>query len=228
VSPTRLVARQALGTKVRRKHVFRDLRPYVCSFEKCPDPGRLFVTRHDWIYHEQQMHRRKWICLSGCAKDLPSKASMVHHLLTKHSSTISERQVSTHADMCEREVNETESDFCLICREGMPTSRLYHHLATHMEELALFVLPLIPDDSEDEHIQELIEDNFQPDSSTGEIDATAAAEVIEYCEICYEESEKRRYFNNNADRRSAITTISSTITNVRQKAHANTYTPVQV
>jgi hypothetical protein len=26
-------------------------------------------------------------------------------------------------------------------------------------------------------------------------------QVTEYCEICYEESEKRRCFNNNADRR---------------------------
>ncbi|KAI4852047.1 hypothetical protein E4T44_01743 [Aureobasidium sp. EXF-8845] len=75
-----------------------------------------------------------------------------------------------------------------------------------MEELALFVLPLLPENSEDEHIQELIEDNSQPDSSTGEIDAAAAAEVTEYCEICYEESEKRRYFNNNADRRKHLLT----------------------
>jgi len=27
-------------------------------------------------------------------------------------------------------------------------------------------------------------------------------QASEYCEICYEESEKRRYFSNNADRRS--------------------------
>jgi hypothetical protein len=38
-------------------------------------------------------------------------------------------------------------------------------------------------------------------------------QVTDHCEICYEESEKRRYFNNNADRRSASTRISSTITN---------------
>jgi hypothetical protein len=104
---------------------------------------------------------------------------MVHHLLTEHSSIISERQVSAHADMCERGVNETESSSCLVCREGMSTARLHHHLATHMEELALFVLPLIPDDSGDEYIQELIEDNSQPDSSTGEIDAAAAADTVE-------------------------------------------------
>ncbi|KAI4843143.1 hypothetical protein E4T44_06904 [Aureobasidium sp. EXF-8845] len=31
-------------------------------------------------------------------------------------------------------------------------------------------------------------------------------QVTEYCEVCYEESEKRRYFNNNADRRKHMLT----------------------
>jgi hypothetical protein len=50
----------------------------------------------------------------------------------------------------------------------------------------------------------------------------------EYCEVCYGESEKRRLFNNNADRRSASTSITSTITNYLQKAHANPHSPIQV
>jgi hypothetical protein len=50
----------------------------------------------------------------------------------------------------------------------------------------------------------------------------------EYCEVCYGESEKRRHFNNNADRRSASTSITSTDTNYLQKAHANPHSPIQV
>jgi hypothetical protein len=50
----------------------------------------------------------------------------------------------------------------------------------------------------------------------------------EYCEVCYGESEKRRLFNNNADRRSASTSITSTDTNYLQKAHANPHSPIQV
>jgi hypothetical protein len=145
------------------------------------------------------MHRRKWICLSGCANDLPSKAGMIQHLLTEHSSTINERQVSTHADMCEREVNETGTDICLICREGMSTSRLYDHLATHMEELALFVLPLTPDDSPDEHIQELIENNSQPDSLTGEIEPAATADTGQVARKAAQEEFKKDAFGSDAD-----------------------------
>ncbi|CAD0096914.1 unnamed protein product [Aureobasidium vineae] len=40
----------------------------------------------------------------------------------------------------------------------MSLSRLYEHLATHMEEIALFVLPMDPDDDENEEIKEFTED----------------------------------------------------------------------
>lgn len=37
-------------------------------------------------------------------------------------------------------------------------SRLHGHLATHMEEIALFVLPLTQDDHDDEHIKEMADE----------------------------------------------------------------------
>ncbi|KAI4763329.1 hypothetical protein E4T52_08028 [Aureobasidium sp. EXF-3400] len=74
---------------------------------------------------------------------------MIQHLLTEHSSIINERQLSTYADMCEREIHDTALDACLLCCERMPLLRLHDHLATHMEEIALFVLPLIADDEQD-------------------------------------------------------------------------------
>ncbi|CAD0113469.1 unnamed protein product [Aureobasidium uvarum] len=82
---------------------------------------------------------------------------MVQHLLVEHPSHMNERQLSTYADMCERDMDDKQSDACLICSEKMPLSRLYEHLATHMEEIALFVLPMDPDDHEDEQIKELTE-----------------------------------------------------------------------
>jgi hypothetical protein len=103
------------------------------------------------------MHRRKWICLYGCAKDLLSKTAMVQHLVVEHSNIVNERQVSTYADMCERQIDDTEAETCLICLEEMPLSTLHGHLATHMEEIAFFVLPMTPDDDEDTHIKETIE-----------------------------------------------------------------------
>ncbi|KAI4720289.1 hypothetical protein E4T48_03417 [Aureobasidium sp. EXF-10727] len=63
--------------------------------------------------------------------------------------------------MCEREMDDDKFDACLICSEKMPLSRLYRHLATHMEEIALFVLPMDPDDDENEQIEEITEDEAE-------------------------------------------------------------------
>jgi hypothetical protein len=82
---------------------------------------------------------------------------MVRHLMTEHSSIVNERQISTYADMCEREIDDTELDACLVCSEKMSLSRLHSHLATHMEEIALFVLPLTQDDHENEYIEGIAE-----------------------------------------------------------------------
>lgn len=86
---------------------------------------------------------------------------MIHHLVVAHSSNVDERQVSTYADLCEREMNEARLDVCLVCLEEMSLSRLYAHLATHMEEIALFVLPLNSDEDEDEQIMEITEESSQ-------------------------------------------------------------------
>ncbi|THY03991.1 hypothetical protein D6D01_10155, partial [Aureobasidium pullulans] len=131
-----------------KRHVFRDLRPYVCSFESCLDPGRLFITRYDWIYHEQQMHRRKWICPEDCPEKIQSRAALIEHIRTDHSNTLNEHQFSVYADMCEREIDATELDRCLICLKEMTLFGLQRHLATHMEDIALFVLPYQPQDDE--------------------------------------------------------------------------------
>ena len=139
---------QQEADKQCRRHVFRDLRPYVCSFKSCLDPGRLFITRHDWIYHEQQIHRRKWICPEDCAVTFDSKAAITEHIKNDHFDGLETRQVSIFADMCEREIDATELDKCLICLEKMSLFRLQQHLATHMEEIALFVLPYQPQDDE--------------------------------------------------------------------------------
>jgi hypothetical protein len=49
-------------------------------------------------------------------------------------------QLSSDQDiglLCEREIDDTESDLCLICSRNMPISELHEHLAEHMEVIAL-------------------------------------------------------------------------------------------
>lgn len=52
---------------VHRKHVLKDIRPYVCTFEDCN--LKLFAERHSWFEHEMQDHRCKWRC-NFCSRGL--------------------------------------------------------------------------------------------------------------------------------------------------------------
>ncbi|KAF5680066.1 tetratricopeptide-like helical [Fusarium heterosporum] len=68
-----------------KRHVFRDLRPYTCTYDDCPNPDKMYATRHDWIYHEMQMHRRQWKC-QQCDISYGKRDLMADHLGSSHSS----------------------------------------------------------------------------------------------------------------------------------------------
>lgn len=87
------------------------------------------------------MHRRKWVCPDECAHSLYSKSAMIEHVIDTHSHNLHEDQISVYVDMCETEIHVTERDRCLICLKEMPLFQLQRHLARHMVEIALFVLP---------------------------------------------------------------------------------------
>lgn len=119
---------------------------------------------------------------------------MVQHLLVAHSSNVDERQVSTYADMCEREMDDTRIDACLICSEEMSLPRLHTHHATHMEEVALFVLPMDPEDDEDELMKEITEEKSQYTRDAESISAKKRLEenaVAEQTRIIQEQKEQQ-------------------------------------
>ncbi|KAK2877137.1 hypothetical protein FQN49_001381 [Arthroderma sp. PD_2] len=123
------------------RHLFRDLRPYVCTFKNCQNSGKLFVTRRDWIYHELQIHRREFSC-NQCHKVKSSRQDMSRHLREDHSESISPTHLEIILDLSSRQVDVSDSkkDPCLICGEEFSLHNLQKHLSHHMEDLALFVL----------------------------------------------------------------------------------------
>jgi hypothetical protein len=42
-----------------RKHVYRDLRPYVCVSKECETAGCLYGRRRAWIAHERKVHAQE-------------------------------------------------------------------------------------------------------------------------------------------------------------------------
>ncbi|KAK4931865.1 hypothetical protein LTR66_016011, partial [Elasticomyces elasticus] len=124
------------------RHVFRDLRPYVCTFEDCQNGGKLYVSRHDWMHHELQIHRRNYTC-KICQKMCSSRTEMSVHLREHYDESIPPSQLGVILDLCNRQADnlDYEKHSCLVCGDELSLSALQGHLAAHMEDIALFVLP---------------------------------------------------------------------------------------
>ncbi|KAF2126814.1 hypothetical protein P153DRAFT_70755 [Dothidotthia symphoricarpi CBS 119687] len=139
------------------KHVYRDLQPYICTFEACEIPDRMYESRHEWFNHELQAHRTWWECIEGCNQPFQSPDSFREHTWHEHTDLASEERISDLMRSCERKAQvETEVD-CALCQQKLPSlNQLCRHLAKHHEELSLFALPShmkedlpVSDDEED-------------------------------------------------------------------------------
>ncbi|KAJ5519017.1 Tetratricopeptide-like helical [Penicillium expansum] len=139
---TTLESSEMQNRQLWKRHVFRDLRPYVCIFEDCQNGGKLYVSHHDWIYHELQIYRRNYVC-KVCQEMCSSRKEMSAHIREHYDDSMSPSQLGVILDLCNRQVDiaDYEKYPCLICGEELSLSALQGHLAAHMEDIALFVLP---------------------------------------------------------------------------------------
>ncbi|KAF8457010.1 hypothetical protein BGX38DRAFT_1139725 [Terfezia claveryi] len=137
-----------------RRHVFRDLRPYACTFDSCTKSNRLFETRHGWYDHEERHHRREWYC-AECTVAFSTSSNFTRHLKESHPALlVGDQDVSTLAANCERPLSTPQQ--CPLCtiQSEHTAHRLRSHLGRHMQQLALFTLPRLEiDDNEGNDIQ---------------------------------------------------------------------------
>ena len=167
----------AANTNLRRKHVFRDLRPYVCTFKECN--LRMFRSRNEWFAHELQAHRREWTCAS-CSKIFISASSFSTHLKS-HKASLAGSELDALMLQSEEPMDRFPATACSFCDEweeqisnpaqnekraflnegraiapyGTKT-QFRRHLGRHMEQLALFALPRDSlDDLDDESDKEI-------------------------------------------------------------------------
>ena len=95
------------------------------------------------------MHRRQFVC-SDCDAKFDDKQSMSQHLTTAHGeASFTKSQLPFILNLCNRPVEETSTQVCILCGEEMSLVALQGHLAAHMEDLALFVIPLNATDEQD-------------------------------------------------------------------------------
>ncbi|KAL8683353.1 MAG: hypothetical protein Q9224_006694, partial [Gallowayella concinna] len=138
------------------RHVFIDLRPYSCPFQKCRTPDKLYSSRRDWFAH-----------VSG-AHDIVGLS-------------------------------------CPLCADVLTTKKMFErHIARHLEELALFVLPRVEDVSEEkEELHREDENHGEDDASSGttsEVDESPKSEIFEKSNFNLTEFVKSIYSGDNVIR----------------------------
>lgn len=127
-----------------RRHVFTDLNPYICTFTDCKLGLASFGTRKSWADHEFSNHRvsRVWSC-SECGTEFPDKERYQEHAKWKHAPVFTRGQLELLTKNAEKHTGAAVCGSCPFCAEnpGTKVRAFSMHVAKHMEEIALGVLP---------------------------------------------------------------------------------------
>ncbi len=62
------------------RHIFKDIKPYVCTFIECSVPDRLYDSRREWYLHETTEHRRDGFLCVLCRDNLNSSKQYERHV----------------------------------------------------------------------------------------------------------------------------------------------------
>ncbi|KAI5810627.1 hypothetical protein BZA77DRAFT_347636 [Pyronema omphalodes] len=144
----KIVTNQGSNYMSWQKHVFRDIRPYVCTFRNCSQASRLYSSRHEWFHHECEFHRREWPC-DHCDEVSSSSQAFKDHITKRHRHLLDIESIAVLVDRSERVVESSQP--CPLCPETLTPKRLQRHLGKHMQQIALFVLPgSLQEDEEDQ------------------------------------------------------------------------------
>ncbi|OAT14499.1 hypothetical protein BDBG_18058 [Blastomyces gilchristii SLH14081] len=195
--------------RVWRRHVFADLRPYVCTFPKCDAP--YYGDINQWFQHEMQNHRVSYTCRICNSKTFYLKKRYLAHIQQHHPDFLEDGDEQVVLEISRKPLDQIPAQDCPCCSSwidrlkehteglGLPTSTpdnvltvilmvFKRHLASHLEQLALFAIPI-------------------GSSAEGEVDSNVAIEVdtsnftVEVDEqLDEEEPETAEDFKNNLNR----------------------------
>lgn len=127
-----------------KKHVYKDLQPYICTHSGCQDELLRFSTREAWAQHFD-IHRLEsiWRC-TECDRDFTAVTSLEEHLNYDHAFSASSYQVkAAPLASIRRQTRPIEQEICALCLEspGKNRRKFIRHVCRHMEDIALMVLP---------------------------------------------------------------------------------------
>ena len=121
-----------------RKHVFKDLQPYVCTFANCNLGEHFFSGEDEWYAHEARYHRCSWSCNIEDHGYHSSETDFLGHLRAEHDMDITASQLPIMGESF-RKSSKVLAGSCHLC--GSKTTNLKKHVARHLERIACFILP---------------------------------------------------------------------------------------
>ncbi|KAM0802914.1 hypothetical protein BDR22DRAFT_887245 [Usnea florida] len=146
-----------------KRHVFADLKAYICTFPNCDHELVQFSTRAAWADHEFSYHRceTRWNC-PECGSEEPSLPNWTRHM-QEHDFNITRPEFQVAKTMArDNKARPIETEECLLCREAPAQNRraFITHVGRHLEEMALVVLPRGTEDDDSEGLSDLSSQGF--------------------------------------------------------------------
>ncbi|KAK3291886.1 uncharacterized protein B0H64DRAFT_408339 [Chaetomium fimeti] len=138
-----------------KKHVYSDLRPYICLEKECTasNAEQEFSRRHEWMNHVQQNHWNTYPCLFGCTSIFSSPSRFKDHLANAHPDSVSQGGADALVKLAAQPLDIKEGIPCPICGDAeiLTSANQYRrHVGRHQEQLSLFALPKSATDEDGE------------------------------------------------------------------------------
>ncbi|TFA98892.1 hypothetical protein CCMA1212_009358 [Trichoderma ghanense] len=131
-----------LSEKAWRAHLIRDLRPYVCTFQRCSSSDQLYDSRDDWIQHEVSAHQTIYRCPRHQEQTFNTSEAYELHI---HNHCQGETLSLSLAKSTTTNIQRS----CPVCSIVLQTThKLQSHIALHLERFAMFTLPRSADDTD--------------------------------------------------------------------------------
>ncbi|KAI0903977.1 hypothetical protein F4823DRAFT_568175 [Ustulina deusta] len=148
-----------------KRHAYKDLKAYVCTLGegdgKCD--SEIFGDSRSWFDHELQCHRKQWMCVICSKGPFGTPADFKSHMKDMHANvSINDSQLEIFMSAGQRAVVTITADECPFCDEWVATLKnnatisestnlsqvaitvepvqFRRHVASHMEQLALFAI----------------------------------------------------------------------------------------
>jgi len=164
-----------------RTHVYKDLQPYVCTFDGCSTSGETYESRSQWYNHELQQHRQIWTCFGHCGRQFRYKEEFETHVREHRPNGLSIEQMPLYIQNSASPWDQNDVDFvmCPLCTGEVRSSLfLEKHFGRHLKEIALLAIPSSQRDSADE---------LDSDDSSARDEGTSSEHIQEVSREGYDE-----------------------------------------